>query len=230
MRAPRLHPAGSSQATRGWFETLRLYRDRAWAGASGEDGEVRKDDRRPTALRARPPRGAPRPRARVLRDPVVGRVVVAMRDSGDELDPEPTGSGPGGAVWTGMATGSATRGAMHRGQAGLACWREDRWPVLRPGCAAEGMAVPLAVKELRPLRGAFGVLDREPLARHRQKGPAGKEPASGDAAQPSNLARFGSSFGSSSHASRPVPGELLPTPSGERALPGTRRYPAGAVS
>jgi hypothetical protein len=43
-----------------------------------------------------------------------------------------------------------------------------------PGCAAEGMAVPLAVKELRPLRGAFGVLDREPLARHRQKGPAGK--------------------------------------------------------
>jgi hypothetical protein len=34
--------------------------------------------------------------------------------------------------------------------------------------------VPLAVKELRPLRGAFGVLDREPLARHRQKGPAGK--------------------------------------------------------
>jgi len=37
-----------------------------------------------------------------------------------------------------------------------------------PGCAAEGMTVPLAVKELRPLRGAFGVLDREPLARHRQ--------------------------------------------------------------
>src|SRR5215472_13545211 len=30
------------------------------------------------------------------------------------------------------------------------------------------MAVPLAVKDLRPLRGAFGVLDREPLARHRQ--------------------------------------------------------------
>ena len=55
---------------------------------------------------------------------------------------------------------------------------------LVPGCAAEGMAVPLAVKELRPLRGACGVLDREPPARHRQKGPAGKEPASGDAAQP----------------------------------------------
>jgi hypothetical protein len=40
--------------------------------------------------------------------------------------------------------------------------------VLVPGCAAEGMAVPLAVKDLRPLRGAFGVLDRKPLARHRQ--------------------------------------------------------------
>jgi hypothetical protein len=38
-----------------------------------------------------------------------------------------------------------------------------------PGCAAEGMAVPLVVKELRPLRGAFGVLDREPPARHRRK-------------------------------------------------------------
>jgi hypothetical protein len=34
--------------------------------------------------------------------------------------------------------------------------------------------VPLAVKELRPLRGAFGVLDGEPLARHRQmEGQAG---------------------------------------------------------
>jgi hypothetical protein len=42
-----------------------------------------------------------------------------------------------------------------------------------PRCAAEGMAVPLAVKDLRPLRGAFGVLDREPLARHRQMGGAG---------------------------------------------------------
>jgi hypothetical protein len=29
--------------------------------------------------------------------------------------------------------------------------------------------VPLAVKDLRPLRGACGVLDREPLARHRQE-------------------------------------------------------------
>jgi hypothetical protein len=49
------------------------------------------DDRRPPALRARPPRGAPRPRARVVRDPVMGRVVVAMRDSGDELDAEARG-------------------------------------------------------------------------------------------------------------------------------------------
>ena len=60
------------------------------------------------------------------------------------------------------------KGEGMRGQAGLACWRYPRWLVLRPGCAAEGMAVPLAVKDLRPLRGAFGVLDREPLARHRQ--------------------------------------------------------------
>ncbi len=45
--------------------------------------------------------------------------------------------------------------------------KDDGWCWV-PGCAAEGMAVPLAVKDLRPLRGAFGVLDREPLARHRQ--------------------------------------------------------------
>src|SRR5215472_14299453 len=42
----------------------------------------------------------------------------------------------------------------------------------------KGMAVPLAVKELRPLRGAFGVLDSEPPARQRQNGGAGQEPAS----------------------------------------------------
>jgi hypothetical protein len=46
--------------------------------------------------------------------------------------------------------------------------------------------VPLTVKELRPLRGAFGVLDREPPARHRQKERQAREPASGDAAQPSS--------------------------------------------
>lgn len=43
-----------------------------------------------------------------------------------------------------------------------------------PGYAAEGMAVPLAVKDLRPQRGAFGVLDRESPARHRQKRGAGR--------------------------------------------------------
>ena len=56
-----------------------------------------------------------------------------------------------------------------------ACVRAWRGWGLVLGCAAEGMAVPLAVKELRPLRGAFGVLDREPPARHRQQGPAGKK-------------------------------------------------------
>jgi hypothetical protein len=114
----------------------------------------------------------------------VGRVVVAMRDSGDELGARARAK-RAGAVLSGPGWQPAARtGAMHQGQAGLACWRYRRWRVSGPGCAAEGMAVPLAVKELRPLRGAFGVLDREPLARHRQKGPAGKEPASGDAAQP----------------------------------------------
>jgi hypothetical protein len=44
--APRRHPVGSSQATRGWFETLRLYKlcvytDRALAGAAGEVGDGR---------------------------------------------------------------------------------------------------------------------------------------------------------------------------------------------
>src|SRR5215469_3912852 len=94
IRAPRRHPAGSSQATSRWFETLRLYRDRAWAGALVGVGEEPGDDRRPTALRARPPRGAPRPRARVVRVPVVGRVVVTMRDSGRRAgDPSPHEAG-----------------------------------------------------------------------------------------------------------------------------------------
>jgi hypothetical protein len=151
IRAPRRHPAGSSQATRGWFETLRRYRDSAFAGPTGTAGEAGKDDRRPTALRARPPRGAPRPRARGVRAPVVGRVVVAMRDSGDELGARARAkAGRAGCCLAGMATGSAHR-RVHHGQAGLACWRYGRWPVLGPGCAAEGMAVPLAVKDLRPL-------------------------------------------------------------------------------
>jgi hypothetical protein len=55
---------------------------------------------------------------------------------------------------------------------------------LEPGCAAEGMAVPLAVKDLRPLRGACGVLDREPPARHRQM-EGRQKPASDSAAQSS---------------------------------------------
>jgi len=55
--------------------------------------------------------------------------------------------------------------------------RWSRLPALKPegpvpGCAAEDMAVPLAFKDLRPLRGAFAVFDREPPARHRQNGAA----------------------------------------------------------
>jgi SAM-dependent methyltransferase len=46
------------------------------------------------------------------------------------------------------------------------------------------MAVPLAVKDLRPLRGAYGVLDREPLARHRQMERQARSLPQGDAAQP----------------------------------------------
>src|SRR5215475_13951137 len=84
IRAPRRQPAGSSQATRGWFETLRLYRDSPVAGALAGLDEGNGDDRRPTALRARPPRGAPRPRALVLDELLAGRVVDAIRDSGDE--------------------------------------------------------------------------------------------------------------------------------------------------
>ena len=56
--------------------------------------------------------------------------------------------------------------------------------MLWPGCAAEGMAVPLAVKDLRPLRGAFGVLDREPPARHQQKERQARSLPRSDAAQP----------------------------------------------
>ena len=58
------------------------------------------------------------------------------------------------------------------------------WPGAEAGLRGEGMAAPLAVKELRPLRGAFGVLDREPLARQRQEKGPGQRPASADAAQP----------------------------------------------
>ena len=66
----------------------------------------------------------------------------------------------------------------------MACWRYGRWLVRGPGYAAEGMAVPLAVKDLRPLRGAFGVLDREPLARHRQMEGQARSLPQPDAAQP----------------------------------------------
>jgi hypothetical protein len=73
------------------------------------------DDRRPTALRARPPRGAPRPRARVLRLPVVGRVVVAMRDSGDELDtPSPRDAGRVGSCLSRDGNRQRTSGAMRQ--------------------------------------------------------------------------------------------------------------------
>jgi hypothetical protein len=94
-----------------------------------------------------------------------------------------------------MATGSAAARCISRGwlvecgQADLACWRYRRWLVVVPGCAAEGMAAPLAIKDLRPLRGAFGVLDREPPARPRQKeGQAASLPQR-DAAQPSTAPR-----------------------------------------
>ena len=60
-----------------------------------------KDDRRPTALRARPPRGAPSSRALGLDELLVGRVVVAMRDSGDELEPEARSNAAGRAVLSG---------------------------------------------------------------------------------------------------------------------------------
>jgi hypothetical protein len=99
------------------------------------------------------------------------------------------------------------------------------------GCAAEGMAVLLAVKDHRPLRGACGVLDREPLARHRQKGPAGKEPASGDAAQPfTEPLDLRSSFRSSSHSGMAVPGWRRLSASWASALCGIDQYPAVAVS
>jgi hypothetical protein len=85
-----------------------------------------------------------------------------------------------------MATGSAKQRAVRqRGWLKMRGWKRvgelvstagitDAGGRGVPGCAAEVMAVPLAVKDLRPLRGAFGVLDREPLARHRQtEGQAG---------------------------------------------------------
>jgi hypothetical protein len=268
------------------------------------------DDRRPPALRARPPRGAPRPRALRLRESAEVSVVVAMRVSRSRAGTRsPRGSRARVSGRAGMATGSAaarcvSRGWLREGRAaslaavdlsGLpysqlaagavigrsdragwgrenACFnapaddkrgqvlphasagaedhrgddeggrepcdnaggddhdgehmddrfrgrrggdqagdgQDDREGLSAPlgstavtvmvtasghgeicslracvrawrgwglvlGCAAEGMAVPLAVKELRPLRGAFGVLDREPSARHRQQGPAGKK-------------------------------------------------------
>ena len=174
--------------TRGWFETLRLYRDSAFAGASGE-GEEEKEDRRPTALRARPPRGAQRSRALVLRESRMGCVVVAMRRPRRRAgDPRPATMRVSLAVWPGWQP-AAPSGAMRQpwlAKERLEGWGRTwvAWPqtaglkdqgrALAPGCAAEGMAVPLAVKDLRPPGGAFGVLDCEPLARHRQmEGQAG---------------------------------------------------------
>jgi hypothetical protein len=90
------------------------------------------------------------------------------------------------ATWAGMATGSA----MGRHATAVAGLKESGgWarvgsrvdgvktsgaPARVAGCAAEIMTVPLAVKDLLPLRGPFGVLDREPLARHRADGGAGR--------------------------------------------------------
>jgi hypothetical protein len=58
--------------------------------------------------------------------------------------------------------------------------------------------VPLAVKELRPLRSAFGVLDREPPARHRQvEGQARglpQQPSRSPAEPASKLVKFGHDF------------------------------------
>jgi hypothetical protein len=45
----------------------------------------------------------------VVRDPLLGRVVVAMRDSGDELEPEARVIGGSRLLEAGMATGSAER-------------------------------------------------------------------------------------------------------------------------
>jgi hypothetical protein len=86
------------------------------------------DDRRPTALRARPPRGAPRPRALVVGDPVAGRVVVAMRDSGDELEPEPARGRTG--VLSGR-DGNRQRASDAMRQRRLA--ENEKW--LRAGCS-----------------------------------------------------------------------------------------------
>jgi hypothetical protein len=47
---------------------------------------------------------------------------------------------------------AATLGSDHLRSAPLLPLSERAGPVLGPGCAAEGMAVPLGVKELRPLQ------------------------------------------------------------------------------
>ncbi len=64
--------------------------------------------------------------------------------------------------------------------------------------AAEGMAVPLTVKDLRPLRGSVGVLDREPPARPGRR--SGRQGArlKGGAARPATAPEFGSSTRASS--------------------------------
>src|SRR5215475_3089893 len=186
--------------------------------------------------------------ARTARAPacrVIGWWVVSWLPCvtpGDELEPagpRPHEGGPGGAVWAGMATGSAIRACVSRdwlkreGMKGRAIWpadvKDDAW-CQAPGCAAEGMAVPLAVKELRPLRGAFGVLDREPPARHRQKGRQARCLPQQTPRSPLQRPCLGSSFGSSSGASTAVPGGPRPGFSLGDAPGGTSQYPSAAVS
>ena len=163
---------------------MRLYRDSALAGAAGEGDEWKEDDRRPTALRARPPRGAQRPRAPVLRDLVIGCVVVAIRDSGDELEPRVRSSAAGLGLLSGrdgnrqrearMRQPWLAEGAVGKEKVVSAAGVKDDGGCWGRAARLRGMAVPLTVKDLRPLRGAFGVLDREPRARHRQNGGAGR--------------------------------------------------------
>jgi hypothetical protein len=181
---------------------LRVYRDSAFAGATGTGGDE-MDDRRPTALRARPRRGAPRPRARVLRDPVVGRVVVAMRASGDELDPSAQQCASPACCLAGMATGGALLGAERQpwlagrrdlGQAGLACRRDQRWLELVPGSRLTVWPCPSPSRIFDRCAAPSASLTaslRHGIGRWRGR----QEPASRSAAQPSSTSDLGTNLG-----------------------------------
>lgn len=77
--------------------------------------------------------GAPRPRALMPRDSVAGRVVDAMRDSGDALETKPARRRARRLVWPGWQPEARNGGAMHQPGPGREGALQGGWAVYTVG-------------------------------------------------------------------------------------------------